>query len=89
MILSILSQVPDITPAEGVGIVEWLLMAGVGAMAWFLRRITDAMDRSARAQEAQAATLQVLSERVESIEEELEDILAMSRVRAPVPEAHS
>jgi hypothetical protein len=49
-------QLPDPELAKEVGVVAWALMfgmvSGVGAVAFFLRRITQAMDRMAVAQEA-------------------------------------
>jgi hypothetical protein len=51
----VIEQLPSADLAKEIGVVPWLLMlvvsAGAGMVGFFLRRMTQAMDRMAEAQE--------------------------------------
>jgi hypothetical protein len=76
-------QIPD--PAD-VGLVGWLLcvlvVGGVGAITFFMRRMVSAMDRMATAQEATPASLSelrtLLAERLDKLDEKLDRSVSLA-----------
>lgn len=84
-------QVPDPSLVQEIGVVSWMLvaitMSGATTIAFFLHRITKAMDRMAAAQEATPALVAkletLLAERFERIEQKIDKAvdLASEHVR--------
>ena len=72
--------------AKDVGVVAWLLMvvtvSGVGTIGFFLRRITQAMDRMAAAHESLPAIVAelrtLLIERLDRIEPKIDQAVGMA-----------
>lgn len=75
-----MTQLPDPELIKDVGVTAWLLVvivtSGVATVAFFLRRITQAMDRMAVAHEAMPAHLAKLEtlmiERLDRVEQKLD-----------------
>lgn len=75
-----IEQLPDPSLAKELGVAAWglmfVLVSGVGTIGFFLRRITQAMDRMAAAQEATPALVArleaILEERADRLEQKLD-----------------
>lgn len=78
--------IPDPDLAREIGVVSWALMVvilfGVASMAFFLRRITQAMDRMADAQEATPGIVAELKttvvERMDRMEQKLDQAVTLA-----------